>query len=614
MRTISKLFWFVAIAIVFNVSTAYAQADATYPTLLRIKEAKSKGLSKISFKKGVYHFFPEKAMEEFCYISNHNDVLARVAFPLEDMKNLTIDGGGSTFIFHGRMIGFLLKNCENISVKNLTIDYSDAFHSEALVVANNASEHSFDIKISEEYPYEIRNEQLIFIKPYYEHDLGQSILYDPQRKAIAYQTEIYTPITTLTQVKANKRKTFNYRYKTDPKDPYIRNQGKYRGLRMKELEPGLVRIYGHRKKLPPVGMILVGKGEQGTNRFAPAFKMNDVKGFYAENVTVNHAGGMGFLAENCENVDLNRCTIEPSGTRMVSTTADATHFVGCRGKVTLRNCRFQNQLDDAMNVHGTYQEVMDILGKRTVGLRMGHFQQLGFRLAVPGDTIGLVRLSESFFAYDKLTVKSIEFVNGRYQVLTFNENIPAKLRTGDLLENLTAYPDLTVENCNISRNRARGLLISTPKKTLIKNNFFSTEMEAILIPVESSSWYESGNAANITIVGNTFQDCTSGGMDRGVIRFHTDEGNKNVAFKNIVVENNTFNQFDSWIMEITNVDGLLFKGNKITNTGTFKAQFPERAVVSVHYSKDVRFENNTYEGKAKNMVEVGKGETPLTFK
>ena len=56
------------------------------------------------------------------------------------------------------------------------------------------------------------------------------------------------------------------------------------------------------------------------------------------------------------------------------------------------------------------------------------------------------------------------------------------------------------------------MLISTPKKTVVKNNYFSTEMEAILLPVESSSWFESGNAANVTIEDNTFQDCTIGGM------------------------------------------------------------------------------------------------------
>ena len=47
--------------------------------------------------------------------------------------------------------------------------------------------------------------------------------------------------------------------------------------------------------MPPIGMVLASKGEQGENRFAPAFKANDTEDFSAENVIVHHAGGMGFL-------------------------------------------------------------------------------------------------------------------------------------------------------------------------------------------------------------------------------------------------------------------------------------------------------------------------------
>ncbi len=106
------------------------------------------------------------------------------------------------------------------------------------------------------------------------------------------------------------------------------------------MKPGLVRAYNHRKKNASNRNGISFKGEQGENRFAPAFKANDTEDFSAENVIVHHAGGMGFLFENCSNVDLYKCVVEPSGNRMVSTTADATHFVGCRGKVSLRNCVF----------------------------------------------------------------------------------------------------------------------------------------------------------------------------------------------------------------------------------------------------------------------------------
>lgn len=511
------------------------------------------------------------------------------------------------------MIPFLMDRCKNITIKNLSIDFAESFHSESVITSHN-NDGSFDMSISKEYPYEIRNGQLVFVKSYYEHTLGQSILYDPERKAIAYQTEIYTPITTLTKVKEKNYKDFEYKYKTDSKDDFIRYRGRQNQLEVKQLKPGLVRVFNHRKKLPPVGMVLASKGEQGENRFAPAFKINDTEGFYAENVMVHHAGGMGFLFENSKDVDLYKCAIEPSGSRMVSTTADATHFVGCRGMISLRDCVFHNQLDDAMNVHGAYQEIYQIIDKKTLRMRVGHFQQLGFRLAFPGDTVGLVRLSDSFHAYHKMTVKRTDQVNGRYQIIYLNEPLPDNVKESDLLENLSAYPEVLVENCDISRNRARGLLISTPKKTTIRNNYFSTEMEAILLPVESSSWFESGNAANVYIEGNTFQDCTSGGMDRGVICFRTDDKNGNIAFSNININNNKFNHFDNLILEITNVDGLNFINNHITNSGTFPQQFPENPAFTVSHSKNINFKGNKYEGKAHQMIEVNSCDEKIEFK
>ncbi len=598
-----------------NITITTAVADDATPKLYESLKGLESG-SVITFEKGIYNFYPEKAIEKYCYISNHNDVITRIAFDMDGVENITIDGNGSEFIFHGRMIPFLVADSENITVKNLSIDYSEPFHSEGTVVSVNQDEKYFDMAISDEYPYEIRNNQLIFVKSYYEHTLGQSILFDPNTMATAYQTENYTPLTTLSKSSVISRgvNDLTYKYKTDRNDDYIRRQGVTAALSVKEIEKGLVRIFNHRKQLPPVGMIVVSKGEQGDNRFAPAFKLNDVTNFHAENVTIYHAGGMGFIVENCEDIELLKCVIEPSKGRHVSTTADATHFVGCRGQVTLKDCRFQNQLDDASNIHGTYQEVMDILDSHRLGMRVGHFQQLGFRLAKPGDTVGVVRLADSFHEYHTLTVKSTEEVNGRYHIITFNEELPSKIKVGDLIENLTAYPDLLVEGCNISRNRARGLLLSTPKTTIIRNNYFSSEMEALLLPVESSSWYESGNAANVIIEGNTFQNSTTGGMDRGMIRFHTDDESDNIAFSNIIIRDNKFDHFDNLILQVTNVDGLLFEDNVITHSDAYPQQFPSNPVVTIQYSKDIKFKNNEYRGKATEMVKMLDNTNPIKFK
>ncbi|MBO0590125.1 right-handed parallel beta-helix repeat-containing protein [Cellulophaga sp. E16_2] len=590
--------------VVFGLDIA---KDATPALVSRILKANENPISEIRFEKGTYHFYPDKGFEKFCYISNHGDLMINTPFPLFNRNNLVIDGQGSTFIFHGVMIPFLIEDSKNISVKNLSIDWYQSFHSEGLIVANDEANKTFDMQISNEYPYDIRNGQLFFIKEYYQHTIGQSILFDPKRKAISFDTEAYTGITTKSKSEATFNiDTINYKYEYDKRDVDNKDIGVENRVTVKEIKPGLLRVFGHTKKMPPVGHILSMKGQQGLNRVSPAFSVKHTNGFNALNVTVHHAGGMGIIAENSADIVLDNFNVTPSQGRMVSTTADATHFVGCRGKLELKNCTFENQLDDASNIHGTYQKIVDVLDDYRIGVRMGHHQQKAFVIGRPNDHLGFVRLSESFFPYKKSTIKSIEYINNRYQIITLNDKLPKDVKPGDLVENLDGYPDLLVKNCTIRNNRARGLLISNPVHTLIENNFFSTEMEALLMPVESGHWYESGNAANVVIKGNIFQDCQHGGKNRGVIRFDTDDDNKNIAFKNIEIIDNTFNQFDNLILEVTNVDGLVFKGNVITNSGTFPQLYPENPAIKVANSKNLIFNKNKYQGKVNpNLLITG---------
>ena len=595
-------------------TTAIAD-DATPEVLKRIMAAEEKPISEIKFEKGTYHFYPDKGLEFYVHISNHNDEVIRTAFPLLNFKDLTIDGQGSTFIFHGRMIPFLIDHCQNIKVQNFSVDWAQPFHSEGLVVANDENNKTFDLQISDEYPYEIRNGQIHFIKEYYEHTIGQAILFDPERKAIAYNTESYTPLTSFSRnaIQHNIDK-IEYKYTIDPRAPEQSRIGRTDRLEVEQLKPGLVRIHNHGKKLPPAGMIMVCKGDQWENRLAPAFRVTHTYGFDAKDINVHHAGGMGIIAENSADLILDGFNVTPSNGRMVSTTADATHFVGCRGKVVLKNCTFNNQLDDASNIHGTYQRVVDVLNEYSIGARMGHHQQQGFTIGIPNDTIGFVRLEKSFFPYARLTIKSIKKINSRYQIITFNEKLPADLKVNDLIENLDAYPELLVQNCNISRNRARGLLLSSPKKTVIENNFFHTEMEALLIPVESGHWYESGSVTKLIVRNNTFQDCNHSGYNRGIIRFIPDDENKNIAFKNIEISNNIINQFDNAILEIANTENLVFKGNTITDSGTFPKLFPENPAINIRASKKIVFENNTYKGSAGEILKTDQSLKGLEFK
>ncbi len=586
--------------------------DATMAVLQAIEKVNAGEADEIYFEKGTYNFYPDKAIEKYTHSSNHGDYMSRIAFYIDGADGLSIDGNGSDFVFHNRIYPFFVTNSENVDLKNFSINSAERFSSEPLVVANDEENRTFDIKIPEGEQYEIRDGILYFVKPDYEYTIGQSILYDPLRESIAFNTERYTPISGYARLP--KPASFEFKYQMDKNDTYQKIRGKEYRLGIQDLGDGIIRISNHKKALPPVGMLLSCKGEQGYNRLAPAVKFENTKNLNAENVIVYHASGMGFLGENCEDVVLDGCKVIPSKGYMVSTTADATHFVGCRGKLVLKDCTFRNQLDDATNIHGAYQPIVDIVDSNTIGVRMGHFQQQGFVQARVGDSIGFVRILDSFHAYDTRVVTDIKYINGRYNLITFDKPLPSNLKVGDLTENLSAYPTVEITGCYVGGNRARGLLISTHKGTLIENNTFSTEMEAILMPVESGHWYESGNAANVIIRNNVFEDCSFGGINRGVINFKTDDDVSNIAFTNITVEDNEFKHFDNLIVEAKNVDGFVFRNNTITNSGTFPQLYPKNPVMTFEHCKNVNLDNNTYEGKATTMVKMLDKSAVIPFK
>ena len=589
--------------------TQAVKADATFDVLKTIQKAKENGgNATITFEKGEYHFYPEYAYERYQFYSNHGDYLSRFAFFLDDMENLTIDGNGSTFVLHGILAPFLVEDCEDIAIKNIAIDYAEAFHSEGVIVANNPEERTFDMRISDEYPYEIRNDQLIFLKSYYEHPIGQNYSLDKETKHIAYNP-VSIPYMSPKGRKYDPKSSFNvnsfeYINEVDSFDFNVRNRGLRELITAKQLEPGLVRIkHATNKALPRVGMVMIMKGHQGFNRLFAGFKFENCKDVSVAHVDLHHAAGMGFLFENCENTDLFECTTLPSKGRYVSVTADATHYIGSRGTLSMRNCKFTNQLDDGTNIHGTYQYVDKVIDKHTLAIRVIHHQQLGFVLGREGDRIGVLDHKESFLPWTTLTLDKVERVNGRFHLLTFKETLPAGIKSGQLLENVSAYPEVLIENSRFSHNRARALLISTPLKTTIRNNYFNTEMAAIILGGAefNSYWGESGRASNVVISNNVFEDCGVRSKVMAPIQLHSYYDGQ-FAIQNIVIKNNVFKQTENAILNVGNVDGLTFEGNTITNPATFPQKKQNDPAISITNSRNISFKGNHYQGKAKEIV------------
>ena len=152
------------------------------------------------------------------------------------------------------------------------------------------------------------------------------------------------------------------------------------------------------------------------DRTLPGMFVTESRNVCIENINMFHARSMGIICQLAENITLDNVKMIPSEGRILSVTADATHFVNCSGTVNIRNCVFESMMDDACNVHGIYMPVDKKINDTKVLLRFGHHQQYGINIFKKGDVIQFVD-NETMAIYGNLTVKSSTLVSGKYLML-----------------------------------------------------------------------------------------------------------------------------------------------------------------------------------------------------
>ena len=526
---------------------------------------------RIIFKEGSYHFKPDLAYEKYAAVTNHDNGLKRIIFPLEGFKSVEIEGHGAELIFHGRVMPFQFEECDRVILQNLTIDWDIPFLFEGEVVAVNEAEGWRDIRPTKEgFSWKIVDNQLVFpaIDNFSYSSLGNTLSFDQDLLRVAHGA-------------------WDINSRPD---------------RVEKRPDGTLRFHEKLRHYPQVGTMLNSKGPSGENRYAPAVHVKSSRNVYMENVVIHHALGMGFLMERTDTVSLRNCGVylKEGSNRMVSVTADATHFSNCKGNILVEDCRFENMLDDGTNVHGTYVEVTEIVDAYTLRYELKHFQQTGFEFAGPGDEIWFIHAPSPKRSFDNL-VTDVRVVNERFAEVTFREKLPQMLEKGDLLENKTWNPTFTMRGCTIQNHRARNIVLKTPRSVLIEDNDLSSMMSSIFFRGESFYWFESGSVQDVVIQNNRFTHCAYSGAEHAVLNITPrlgDRFSKQEMYDcNINFINNTIVTFDSRIVWADRVKDLLVANNTIIRTRDAEPLYPEAAAFDFKNCQKVCLQDNTIDGK-----------------
>ena len=74
----------------------------------------------LRFAPGEYHFFEEGAKDLFLASPGSSTGPKKVAIHIEGRKDVTIDGGGARFVFHGQTFPIVAQRCDGLAIRNFT--------------------------------------------------------------------------------------------------------------------------------------------------------------------------------------------------------------------------------------------------------------------------------------------------------------------------------------------------------------------------------------------------------------------------------------------------------------------------------------------------------------
>ena len=516
----------------------------------------------LRFPEGRYEFHEKGAAVREYYISNHDQTNPKkVGIALEDMKNLTLDGQGSEFVFHGRMLPVSLLRSENCLLKNFSIDFENPHIAQVKIVENDPQDGIVfepapwvDYRIAKDSIFEAYGEGWTM-----RHSWG--IAFDGDTKHLVYNTsDIGCPTKGASEVTPRRIHA--------------------PGWKDARLVPGTV-----------VAM-------RGWGRPTPGIFLSHDVNTTIENVKVHYAEGMGLLAQLCENITLEKfgvCLKGDADPRYFTTQADATHFSGCKGKIVSCNGLYEGMMDDAINVHGTYLKVVKRVDDCTLVGRYMHGQSWGFEWGCPGDEVQFIRSNTMELVGKQNKIISIrpydkeQTEGAREFLITFQEPVDQVIneQSGFGIENLTWTPEVLFSGNVIRNNRARGSLFSTPRKTIVENNLFDhTSGAAILLCGDCNGWFETGACRHVIIRKNRFVNALTNlfQFTNAVISIYPEipdlKGQQQYFHGGpeggIVIEDNEFETFDAPILYAKSVDGLVFRNNTIKLNTEYKPFHPNR--------------------------------------
>lgn len=316
--------------------------DSAPAVAAALRHAKALGEPvRIVFSEGIYQLYPEAAETRELYVSNtvgadprYRD--KRIGLLVEDMHDVTIDGGGAKFVYHGLQTAFAVIRSSRVTLENFSFDYAAPKVVDVTVAeVGVADDRAYRIlSIPEGSPYSVSGNHITWLgeaspvtgEPYWSgvDGLEYTQIHDPAvRRTWRDDNPLFTDVASVVDL-GERRIRIDYTTATPPSDV------------------GLV-----------YQMRLIEREEPG----AFIWESRDVA---LRSIDAHYLQTFGIVGQFSEEITIDRVNFapDPGSGRSTASFADFVQMSGIKGSVTITGCVFDGPHDDPINIHGTYLEVV----------------------------------------------------------------------------------------------------------------------------------------------------------------------------------------------------------------------------------------------------------------
>lgn len=462
------------------------EADRTAEVQRAISRMK-KG-DRLVFERGEYHFRADSAVPMTLYPSNNTGGLKHVIFPIEGKRGITIDGGGSRFVFYGRVCPFVVRNSRDVCLSHFTL--TTRYPAAVSITVLSADGSGFTARIGSATRYEVDDRGNI------RFSLGDGALESKSGRISLHGLDRINICYLMTPDAVGDKNEF---------------PAGFVGVRARDLGDHTLRFDYYGDPHPKSIRMPYNVGEAvvlnlAEKRRETAFFFDSVRTLRVEDVNVRRFGGMAFVAQRCRDVTYERDSVMPEQGERVSVTADIFQCINCAGTVRIEGCTAGHSLDDVINIHGNYTHVTAVDGRRLT-LRAGHVQHESFFPYFAGDSIEIIE-PHGREVLARARVSSVQPSTEDHFVCTLEADRELSgVTAGSLVENITLCPAVVLRNNHFVD--FPNIRLSGRGPMLYEHNTIERACTALVAMDLAEYWAEAGRFSSIVIRDNTFDHATA---------------------------------------------------------------------------------------------------------